>query len=99
MNNLTAMANQDAPINLEDAAKILNKVFYETVTYKTACTVTLEEYLELCQTCPEDYEQSLEFTDRPTQILLSSPTASRVLKALKNGEKVLQPVKLFVDLS
>ncbi|WP_133470542.1 hypothetical protein [Paraglaciecola marina] len=99
MNNLTAVVTQNAIINLEDSSEILNKVFYETVTHKTACTVTLEEYLELCNTCPENYEQSLEFTDRPTQIIFSSPTASRLLKALKNGEKILQPVKLFVGLS
>lgn len=112
MNNLTAIQIQDSTLNihetaktlnnyispnLEQTAKILNKVFYQTVTYETACTVTLEEYLKLCDTCPENYEQSLAFTYKPTQIILASPTASSVMKALKNGERVLQPVKLFVE--
>ena len=67
-------------------------IFYKAATRNISCTVTLEEYLDLCVNCPEGYEQSLQETRRPAHLHFHNQAA---LKAILNNNPVMEPVKLF----
>ena len=67
-------------------------LFYQTVTFSHPCTVSLEEYLQHCENCPEGYEQSLKVTYRPAQYHLSN---TAVVDALLNKQLVVEPILLF----
>lgn len=69
-------------------------LFYQTITFSYPCTVTLEQYLELCAHCPEGYEQSLTVTDKPTQFHFNNQA---VLNAVLHSLPVIEPVLLFDD--
>ena len=71
---------------------ISQTLFYQTVTFSHPCTISLEEYLQLCEDCPDGYEQSLKVTYRPAQYHLSN---TAVVDALLNNQLVVEPILQF----
>ncbi|WP_340677867.1 hypothetical protein [Paraglaciecola sp.] len=67
-------------------------LFYQTITFSYPCTITLEEYLALCENCPDGYEQSLKQTYKPCQFHFSNKA---VVNAVLNKLLVVEPVLLF----
>jgi hypothetical protein len=67
-------------------------IFYKLTTRNIPCTVTLEEYLDLCANCPEGFEQSLQETTRPAQLHFHNQAA---LRAILNNKPVMEPVAVF----
>jgi hypothetical protein len=67
-------------------------LFYKTITFTYPCTVTLEQYLQLCEQCPQGCEQSLKVTDEPSHFDLSN---TAVVDAVLSSRPVIEPVLLF----
>ena len=67
-------------------------LFYQTITFSYPCTVTLEQYLQLCANCPDNCEQSLRVVDEPAHYDLNN---TAVVDALLSSRPVIEPVLLF----